>query len=246
MTRGGAVRAPARNASGQGEPKVSLTGREGVVRIVDPGIRQRMSLDMSMTAEINTDVSRERIHNAVPVDLEARFMLPGGEEHACRIVEASTGELVFSTSIKPRYGDRIVVYVSELGRFEGDVERNIEGGFAIGLRLTENKHRKLAAQLVWFANRDRYDLPEARRHRRIVPRMQWTRVKLPDGKEKVVRINDVSLSGVSVESAAAIAVGDRVAFGLKTAVVGRIFEGGFVAQFEEPFADGELTEATRL
>jgi len=201
---------------------------------------------MSFAAQFPTDVSHERVHNAVKVELEARFMLPGGAEHACQIVEMSTGEMIFSTPIVPRYGDRIVVYILELGRFEGDVERNVEGGFAISLRLTETKHRKLAAQLVWFANRDVFELPESRRHKRIVPRMQWTRMKLPDGKEKVVRINDFSLSGVSVEAAAVVAVGDRVAFGLKTAIVGRVFEAGFVAEFEEPFRDGDLTETTRL
>lgn len=189
---------------------------------------------------------RSRVHNSVKVDLEARFMLPGGAEHPCRIVEMSTGEITFATPVSPRDGDRIIVYIAELGRFEGDVERRVDEGFAISLALTETKHKKLAAQLVWFANRDVLDLPESRRHPRIVPRMQWIRVKTSDGKEKVARINDVSLCGISVETTAPFAEGDRVAFGVKTAVVTRVFENGFVAEFDEPFKEGELDESVRL
>jgi hypothetical protein len=188
----------------------------------------------------------KRAAGAVPVDLKGRFMLSGGQEHPCRIVEMSTCEMAFSTPIRPDPGARIVAYVSSLGRFEGHVERRTEDGFAIGLRLTETKHRKLAAQLLWLANRETFESPDGRRDERIVPVVQWTRIRTPDDKEKVVRINDISRWAVSVESAAKVAVGDRVRFGARTAIVGRLFEGGFVAQFEAPFAEGELTEATRL
>lgn len=195
----------------------------------------------------DTNIFHARIHGApVQIDIEARFSPPGGEERACRIVQASTGEMVFSAPLRPRYGDRIAVYASEFGHFEGDVERETEDGFAISLNLTETRRRKFAAQLTWRANREICRLPETRRHKRIVPKMQWTRLRMPDGTEKVARINDVSLAAVSAETAAEAAIGDRVAFGVKTAVVSRVFEGGFVAQFEEPFAEGELSEETWL
>lgn len=182
----------------------------------------------------------------VDIDLDARFMLPGGREHPCRLVQASTGEMVVSTPIEPRDGDRVIVHALELGRFAGDVERITDEGFAISFALPEARHRKLAAQLIWFANRDRYELPESRRHKRIVPRLQWTSVRLWNGKEKVAYINDFSLSGISVDAAVAVCVGDEVAFGVKAAIVGRLFDGGFVAEFEEPFGEGEIDETTRL
>lgn len=126
-------------------------------------------------------------------------MLASGAEHPCRIVAMSTGEMLFSTPVRPRLGEKVIVYIAELGRFEGGVSRHEGEGFAIGLKLTEMKHRKLAEQLVWFANRDVLDLPENRRHKRIVPMLQWTIVRLSNGKEKTAKINDISLSGVSVE-----------------------------------------------
>jgi len=201
---------------------------------------------MSLQSDFVPDALRRRIHSSVEVDLDGRFMLPGGAEHPCRIAEMSTGEIRFATPVRPKLGEKIIVYIAELGRFEGAVERHEAEGFAIGLKLTEMKHKKLAEQLVWFANREVLDLPENRRHRRIVPMLQWTIVTLSNGKEKTAKINDVSLSGVSVEVNARPLVGSRVVVGAKAAKVIRTMEGGFVAEFEEHFAEGALDETTRL
>lgn len=201
---------------------------------------------MSLQAEFRPSKTKERLHNSVEVDLEGRFMLQTGAEHPCRIVEMSTGEMNFATTVRPPPGERIIVYISELGRFEGDVERHEENGFVIGLKLTETKHRKLAEQLVWFANREAFDLPENRRHKRIVPMMQWTILRLSNGREHMAKINDLSLSGVNIEANARVMVGSQVVIGARPAKVMRVFDGGFVAEFVEPFAEGELDETTRL
>lgn len=202
---------------------------------------------MSLQASFNTNIPRGPLPcPTVRVDLEACFRLPGGSEHACRIVEASTGEMALLASTQPRYADRIVVYIPELARFEGDVEREIDGGFVISLDIGAPRRRKLAAQLIWFANREACNLPDARQHKRIVPRMQWTLVRLPDGREKMARINDVSLAGVNMETAALVSIGDRVSLGVKTAVVGRIFDGGFAARFDEPFKEGQISQMLKF
>lgn len=205
-----------------------------------------MHRPMSLLAEFRQNQRQERIHNTVQVDLSARFMLQTGAEHVCRIIEMSTGGVRFATEIRPRLGERIIVYIVELGRFEGDVERHEESGFAIGLKLTETKHRKLAEQLVWFANREEFDLPENRRHRRFVPMMQWTILRLSNGREHMAKINDLSVSGVNIEANARVMVGSQVTIGAKAAKVTRVYDGGFVAEFIEPFAEGELDETSRL
>ena len=89
-------------------------------------------------------------------------------------------------------------------------------------------------------------MAEARRHERFVPRMPWTLVRTHHGDQRSAQINDLSISGVSVDAEANVRIGDRVAFGVKSALVGRVFDGGFAAQFEEPFAEGELSEGLRL
>lgn len=201
---------------------------------------------MSMPAESSPNVAETRLFNAVKVELDGRFMLPSGAEHACKIVEMSTGEMIFVTPVAPKLTEKIIVYISELGRFEGVVVRREPDGFAISLRLTELKHRKLAEQLVWFANRDLLELPESRRHRRIVPMMQRVVVHLNNGKERIGKINDLSATSVNVDVIATVLVGSQVVLGSRAATVTRVFEGGFVADFAEPFIEGELDETTRL
>ena len=188
-----------------------------------------------------------RIHTCVEVDLAGRFMLPSGQEHTCRVVEMSTGAMRFATAVEPQLGEKIIVYIAELGRFEGDVERLEEGGFAIGLKLTELKHKKLAEQLAWFANRDILELPENRRLKRLVPMSQLTNVRSSAGKECLGKINDISLVSVSVEAKLRpLLVGSRVFVGAKSAIVQRLFKGGFVADFDEPLNENELRETMKL
>jgi hypothetical protein len=201
---------------------------------------------MPFRAFLDTAFSAAPVTSSVRIDLAGRFIPPDGEEHPCRILEMSPEAAVLSAPVQPREGDGVFVYLSEFGRLEAEVERHVADGFVVRLRLTDARRRKIAGQLVWYADRDYAGLPEGRRHKRIVPRMQWTRVKLANGKERIVAINDFSRSGVSVESALEVSPGDRVAFGVKTAIVGRVFDGGFAAELEEPFAEGELTETTPL
>ncbi|KAF2990686.1 PilZ domain-containing protein [Methylocystis sp. MJC1] len=202
---------------------------------------------MALQPGFEIDISRTPLHGpAVGVDLDACFSSPDGSEYSCRIIAASTGEMTLSTPARPRYGDRIIVHVLELGRFEGNVERQMDGGFAISLDLSVTRRRKLAAQLVWFANREVCGLPDARRHKRIVPRMPWTMIRMPAGRENVARINDVSLSGISVLTSAQAMIGERVSLGVKTAVVARIFDGGLVAQFDEYFEEGQISDMLRF
>lgn len=202
---------------------------------------------MARQTGFEIDISRTPLHGpAVNVDLDACFNLPDGSEHPCRVIAASTGEMTLSTPARPGYGDRIIVHVLELGRFEGNVERQIAGGFAISLDLAVTRRRRLAAQLVWFANREVCGLPDARRHKRIVPRMPWTMIRMLEGRENVARINDVSLSGVSLQTSAQATVGERVSLGVKTAVVARVFDGGLVAEFDEYFGEGQISDMLRF
>lgn len=172
-------------------------------------------------------------------------------EHPCRVVEMSTGEMTFHSAVTPPVGDMVVVYITELGRFEGLVDRHIEAGFTISMSLTEMKHKKLAEQLVWFSNREVLDLPESRRHKRIVPLLQWTTVRLNNGKERMARINDVSISGVNIEANISITkvtllVGGSVMVGSRQATVQRVYPGGFVATFDKFLEEAEFDETIRL
>ncbi len=131
-------------------------------------------------------------------------------------------------------------------RFAGVAVGYTEAGFALTMNLSPMKRDKLADQLTWFANRNATSLPEDRRHDRIVPIMQRTLLRLPDGHEIIVKIRDLSISGVGIETEARPNPGARVFVGATRAVVVRHFAGGIGAEFEKPFRPGEINEETRL
>ncbi len=196
--------------------------------------------------ELGAKRSNKRFFTAVKVDLEGRFMRASGVEARCRVVEMSTAGMTLASPANPPRGEKIIVYTGELGRFEGVVENSELDSFSIALKLTELKHKKLSEQLVWYTNRDALDLPEGRRHKRIVPMMQRVVLKLASGAEKIVKITDVSLTSVNIEAHIPTVEGQFVTLGQKAATVTRVFEGGFVADFSEPFDESGFDETIRL
>ena len=78
-------------------------------------------------------------------------------------------------------GERVIAYVDHVGRLEGVIARCFENGFAMTIAATPRKRDKLAAQLTWLANRHILNLPEDRRHGRIIPRRPVTHLVMPNG-----------------------------------------------------------------
>lgn len=203
---------------------------------------------MSAITSFKASDAREKRHSKVRVDLDGRFMLPSKQEYSCKVLEMSTGEMLIACDVTPALGEALIIYIAELGRLEGTVERREEEGFVVGLSLSTLKHRKIAELLVWYANRAAFDVADNRRHKRFVPLMQLTTLHLPNGKECMGRINDVSASGVSitVNLKTPILVGSTLFVGSKKATVLRLKESGFVAKFDEDFEEGAVDETIVL
>jgi len=140
----------------------------------------------------------------------------------------------------------VIVYLDELGRFAGRCLRQTETGFELSMSLPPLKRDKLADQLTWFANRHAVGLPEDRRHERIVPLMRRAMLRLPDDREIIVKILDVSVSGVGIETDCQLPLGSRIVVGSTPAVVVRQFEGGFAGEFQKPLAPEAVDESIRL
>ncbi|MGJ0508537.1 MAG: PilZ domain-containing protein [Methylocystis sp.] len=192
------------------------------------------------------DVRAQRRFQRVPVTLFGRYMLESRREFPCQTLEMSPGDMMLFAPVKARVGEKVVVYLDQIGRFAGVTVRETETGFALTMSLTPAKRDRLADQLTWFANRYSCSLPEDRRHERIVPLMQRTLLRLPDGQEIIAKIRDISLSGAGVETEARPDIGESVVVGSTPAIIVRHFEGGVGAEFETPFRAGALDESTRL
>ncbi|MGA8170755.1 MAG: PilZ domain-containing protein [Methylocystis sp.] len=182
----------------------------------------------------------------VPVALFGRYMLESKTEYPCQTIEMSPGDMLLFAPVKAGIGEKVIVYLDELGRFAGTTVRVVPTGFAIAMNLPLLKRDKLADQLTWFATRNIIGLPEDRRHERIVPLMSRAILRLEDKREIIVKILDISLSGVGVATDTIPPTGTAIVLGSTPATVVRHFPGGFAAEFQKPFASGSIDELTRL
>jgi hypothetical protein len=183
----------------------------------------------------------------VQISFEGRYMLlRSNEEYPCTTYEISPGEVSLFAPVPAAPGERVVLYLNELGRFTGAVVKPTEAGFEMNLQLTPKKRDRLADQLTWYANRSAFDVAERRRHDRIVPLMDLTVLRLARGDEHIVRIRSLSLSGVDIETDHIIAVGDNVMVGNTPASVVRLHDDGVACEFARHFRPGEIDETTRL
>jgi hypothetical protein len=140
----------------------------------------------------------------------------------------------------------LIVYIDALGRFEGEAVRELPDGFAMTFKVPQMKREMLADKLTWFANRIALDISDDRRHHRVVPFLQRAIMRLPDGRERIVKILDFSTSGVAVETMFQPEVGTEITIGKTQLTVLRHFDGGFAGEFVTPFAPGDIHEATVL
>ncbi len=172
-----------------------------------------------------------RRHQRVKLSLLGRFMLEDQREYPCQTQDISPGSLAITTPIVGRLGERVVVYVDVIGRLDGDIVRILKDGFAMSINATARKKDKLAAKLMWLANRDDLGLPEDRRDDRVAPVTPITTVTLPDGREYRARILDASLSGLALEIDVRPPIGSVVNTGRIRARVVRHLEQGVAVEF---------------
>ncbi len=184
-------------------------------------------------------VERRR-HQRVPVQLLGRYMLADRREYPCQTIDMSPGGINLAAPESGMPGERVIVYLDQVGRIEGQIIRRMPGGFAMTILATIRKRDKLAAQLTWLANRHTLGLPEDRRHERVVPRNPRTIITLDDGRQIPCRLIDVSSSGAGISIDLKAPVGTRIVVGKTPTRLVRHFEGGIGVEFNRILSDREI------
>jgi len=167
----------------------------------------------------------------VKVSMLGRYMLTDRREFPCQVLEMSPGDAVVIAPVSGISGERVIAYLDHIGRIEGGITEVIEGGFRMDIGATQRKRDKMAAQLTWLANKDILNLPEDRRHERVVPDNRHSTVVLDDGRRYNCKIIDISLSGAAIELAVRPAMGTPVTLGRMRARVVRHFADGVAVEF---------------
>jgi hypothetical protein len=167
----------------------------------------------------------------VKVSVLGRYMLADRREFPCQVLEMSPGDAMVVAPVSGTAGEKVIAYLDHLGRIEGSIIEVGEGGFTMDVSASARKRDKMAAQLTWLANKDILNLPEDRRHERVVPDNRHSIVVLDDGRRYNCKIVDISLSGAAIELAVRPAMGTPVTLGRMRARVVRHFQDGVAVEF---------------
>jgi hypothetical protein len=167
----------------------------------------------------------------VRVNLLGRYMLSDRREYPCQVADMSPGGMAMVAPVVGAIGERVVAYIDHIGRVEGVITRVFPNGFAATIAATPRKRDKLAAQLTWLANRHILNMPEDRRHGRVVPRRTATRMVMPNGVNISCRIIDMSQSGAGIATEQRPPIGALITVGKVTGRVVRHLDDGFAIEF---------------
>jgi hypothetical protein len=178
-------------------------------------------------------VPDRRRHRRVPVTVTGRFMREDKQEYPCQLVNMSAGGMAMLAPVTCDVGERIVAYLDNLGRIEGIVVRSFEGGFAVRILASLYKRERIANLLTWLVNQKSLGLSEERKHERVVPRINASKLILPNGEVHNCRVIDVSLSGASVACTVKPPIDTVVILGRMRGRVVRHHDQGLALQFIE-------------
>lgn len=202
--------------------------------IYDKGTRDELE---TMTIE-QTPGDERRRHPRVPVTVKGRFLAPDGSEHPCAIRDMSLSGIALMSDTPIDLGSHLIIYLDDFGRFEGDVVRTFDGGFAIETVLSGPRRERVADRLEAYAKGDKVG-ESARAFHRYAPAEAGIEensvLSLPDGRTVPCRIIDMSLGGANVGTETRAPIGAIVSIGrMKGRVVRHTAEGIAIAFTDIP------------
>jgi hypothetical protein len=198
-----------------------------------------MPATMDDVVELSSYDRREDVR--VIVNIAGRYMLANKRnlkgdrcEFACRIVNVSLDAMALAAPVAGPIGERVILYSEQLGRLHGMIIRLMTNGFVMSIAASPQNREKLAAKLDWLAKqKDAPDLPDSRRHKRIVPKNPMATILLGDGSLTSCLVIDFSDSGVAVSADLYPETGTPLAVGKMVGRVVRRFAEGFAIEFAE-------------
>ncbi|NIJ40206.1 hypothetical protein FHS78_000461 [Parvibaculum indicum] len=176
-----------------------------------------------------------RRYERVAIKANGRFLAPDGTEHQCTLRDMSLGGLGISSDYDAHPGDRIIIYLDNFGRFEGNIVRTFEGGFAIETVINGPRRERIQERLASYARGDTDAATSRRTSQRYAAGEAGvdTRSMLQiDGAEPIeCRIIDMSLGGAQVEIQNRPPIGTPVMLGRMKGRVVRHTDEGIGIQF---------------
>lgn len=178
-----------------------------------------------LSAETGGFTSAEE--SAVPRVLFGRFMLPDMSEHPCQVGEINADGVKLMTSTPVESGTSIIAYLDDIGRVDGEVSGQVDGGFHLDFKLTGARRERMEKRIDWLINSN----PEQRRHDRFAPKQAVSHISLADGREYACEVIDISVSGAAIKCQVLPSIGTYVNLGKMRGRVVRYTSDGFAIEF---------------
>ncbi|MGA2793447.1 MAG: PilZ domain-containing protein [Roseiarcus sp.] len=179
-----------------------------------------------------------RRHERLKLTLPGRYMLSDHHEHPCSTINVSPVGIAVSGQQKGLIGERIILYINQIGRLEGVIARNSDTWFAVKLQLSPSKCEQLKETLAWLVSHHTHGWPDKRLHQRVMPFRRQATLTTPDGRQYRAALIDLSIRGAALSVDAAPPIGSLVTIGRTSARVIRHFAMGIAVEFDEPLPAG--------
>jgi hypothetical protein len=178
-------------------------------------------------------LKERRRFRRVRITITGRLYIPATQEEAvCTVEDISPGDASVMCELKQEPKGRAVIYLDNLGRFEGPIVRAKTGGFVMTFSCSVQKREKLADHLTLEMNR--YLLREAdlRRYDRVEAASgNYTHFTRSTGEQVRCEVLDLSLSGVSVRTELKPPVGEHLLIGHRAGRIARHHADGIGIEF---------------
>ena len=190
---------------------------------------------MSLLAEIAEQQPTKSLSNI----MFGRYMVTDRSEYVTQIRDMTPEKAKLTYTEPPELGERIIAYIEEIGRVEGDVIDIDDDHFVLNFTLPSHKRDKIAAKLEWLQSRDEDGSADQREHTRYEPSDDSsTMLIMPDGQKYECEILDISLSGAAIKASIIPSVGTQIVLGKTPGTVVRVHDCGvgirFTRMLEEP------------
>lgn len=177
-----------------------------------------------------------RKYQRIPIRLGGRFLLEG-TDYPLVSVNVSCGGGLFRSKTVPPQQTKVVCYLDELGRIAGEVVRADGEKFAVVFEATDRKRDKLADQLMWLLNKERYGFKEVRAAPRYAGGKEAI-VLRANGVKLQCRVLDLSVTGAAFECQGPLPfIGEKVRAGRLHGIVVRAGSGEFAISIVKPDTD---------
>ncbi len=194
-------------------------------------------MSQSMPLETSETQANRRRYERTSLTVAGRLMLPSGGEYPCHVADISEGGIGLHCPANGEIGDRVIVYLDNLGRFEGQLVRRFDGGFAIETSLHTNQRERLIERIELLKgvakSGDVADLPlrAARRAPTDAEATEGARLTIENGEEVPCRVLDISLTGAHLKITSRPKVGTHVTVGKTLGRVVRHTDEGVGVEF---------------